>query len=581
MKGATVRHPWNPVCLSAVFMSINCSLWAAAPATTLPATTTAPIPVTVSDIGQVTLETDGKLNLKVVLTNNSDAQVSADVEFQVQQDPALYSQPAPLPRFGHNIAPGTRSWYEIGGKVYDTGNAMTDGKPWTAFGGPMNNKEMWEEAYAYVDLGRTCRIVHMGRVGGEASRIFKMDFAASLDGKTYTPIEGLQNVDLHLKWTPSEIDVPKPFEARYLRLRQHNDGKRIPVFSLPAELCIYDGEKADTWDFPQAGARLLSGGKALSIAAKGSGTIEIGDGRVLGPGAYLIAVRTKTGDVTQMNCGRVLVMPPAMDSVTRESRFGMNGIEFAKLARRQGYGWVRFENLKWPKVSAVPGVYCFDGTSPASDQNFDRIFLAYRENGLSIMPFLFLTAKYQLPKDGKPNVLTYPPVDMSKYGEFVFQAVARYGSKKHPAEALLTSDKISGLGCIDTFELWNEADLNDPDWGSWRGVFNDYFIMYRHGAEAVKKADPDARVANGGWSGMGVALMESMRTYKYPDGKCPLDFTDVLSVHYYSFRVPRSLPSSTITPSATARPCTASRSNKNSPPSSPGATSRNPPCRST
>ena len=67
-------------------------------------------------------------------------------------------------------------------------------------------------------------------------------------------------------------------------------------------------------------------------------------------------------------------------------------------------------------------------------------------------------------------------------------------------------------------------------------MFTDFYKMYRYGAEGVKKADPDAKVANGGWSGMDVPLMETMRTYKYPDGKCPLDFTDVLSVHYYSFR---------------------------------------------
>ena len=48
--------------------------------------------------------------------------------------------------------------------------------------------------------------------------------------------------------------------------------------------------------------------------------------------------------------------------------------------------------------------------------------------------------------------MTYPPTDMSKYGEFVFQAVARYGSKKHPPAELLTNDKISGLGLVDTFD---------------------------------------------------------------------------------------------------------------------------------
>ena len=247
-------------------------------------------------------------------------------------------------------------------------------------------------------------------------------------------------------------------------------------------------------------------------------------------------MRTKAGGLTQLNYGHVYVMPAVLEKVTRDSRFGLNGIAYPELARREGNGWVRFENLKWSMVSMEPGVYRFDG-SLSPYQRYDEIFRSYRDNGLFTMPYLFLTPKYLVPKGAKGDGVTYPPTDMSKYGEFVFQAVARYGSRKHTPAELLTNDKISGLGLIDTYELWNEADLNDPNWGSWRGVFTDYYVMYRFGAEAVKKADPNAKVANGGWSGMDVPLMETMRSYKYADGKCPLDFTDVLSVHYYSFRV--------------------------------------------
>jgi hypothetical protein len=41
-------------------------------------------------------------------------------------------------------------------------------------------------------------------------------------------------------------------------------------------------------------------------------------------------------------------MPPPMGKITRDSRFGMNGVGLVELAKRQGNGWNRFENLKWP-----------------------------------------------------------------------------------------------------------------------------------------------------------------------------------------------------------------------------------------
>jgi hypothetical protein len=494
------------------------------------------LPVTVTDLGQTVLEPDGKLTFKVVLTNQTEQDVAAEVEFTVQQDPALYSKTAPRSLYGENIAAGTKSWFELEGKVIED-STMTDGKPWTDFGGPFNNREKWAEAFTYVDLGKNVRIVHLGHVGGDPNRMYKADFAASPDGKTYQRVEGLQSVEFHRQWGPQEIQVPKPFETRFLRIRWHNAGERVEAFRQPAELFVYGGESEALWAFPQTGPKLLDGKLNRTIPAKAAETIELGDGRPLSSGAYFVAVRTKAGGRTQMNFGRIFVMPPVLDQVSSNSRFGMNGIEFAKLGRRQGYGWVRFENLKWPMVSVEPGVYSFDGSLPPH-QKYDEIFRTYKENGLSIMPYLFLTPKYLAPPGAKNNGVTHPPTDLSKYGEFVFQAVARYGSKKHPSDALLTKDKVSGLGYIDLYELWNEADLNDPNWGSWRGVFTDYYIMFRYGAEAVKKADPDAKVANGGWSGMGVPLMESMRTYKYPDGKCPLDFMDVLSVHYYSFQVP-------------------------------------------
>ena len=497
--------------------------------------TSPPIAVSVDLPADMSLETGGKLATQAVLTNKSDKPISAEVEFLVQQDPSQYALPTPHPLYGPDIAPGTASWFEMNGKVYKD-NSMTDGKPWTSFGGPYNDKEKWLEGFGYIDLGKIVRVMHMGYLSGDASWIWKVDFAASIDGKQYQPVDGLNNVDFYHKWGPQEIDVPKPFEARFIRMRLHNNGQRVIAFHLPAEFHVYAGPTEQSTALPRVGLPVAQGKLTLSVPAKGFVPVPIGDGRSLAPGAYLVSVRTKAGGLTQLSYGHVYAMPAVLEKVSRDSRFGLNGIANPKLARREGNGWVRFENLKWPMVSVEPGVYRFDG-SLSPYLRYDEIFRSYRDNGLSTMPYLFLTPRYLVPKGAKGDGMTYPPTDMSKYGEFVFQAVARYGSKQHPPAELRTNDKISGLGYIDTFELWNEADLNDPNWGSWRGVFTDYYVMYRFGAEAVKKADPDAKVANGGWSGMDVPLMETMRNYKYADGKCPLDFTDVLSVHYYSFRV--------------------------------------------
>src|SRR5579872_6500633 len=71
------------------------------------------IPVSVSDVGQVTLQAGDKLNTPITLTNISKEEVSARVEFVIQQDPSLYSKPAPNPLYGDDIASGCRSWAEL------------------------------------------------------------------------------------------------------------------------------------------------------------------------------------------------------------------------------------------------------------------------------------------------------------------------------------------------------------------------------------------------------------------------------------------------------------------------------------
>ena len=529
-------------CLLAIVLVLGSSL--AAPSGLSAADKTPAIPLSVTFPSQVTLKTGGKLATQVVLVNSSDEALSADIEFLIQQDPSLYSKPAPLPLYGDDIAPGSRSWGDNNGRPYVESNdvwgrsngkivsinAMTDGRPWTNFGSVYNNKERLTEAIGYIDLGRVARVVHMGYQTADFALSWKVDFAASLDGRQYTPIDGLQGVDISKRVDTIEIDVPKPFEARFIRLRLNNDGgQRVVAFRYPREFHIYAGASEKTWFFPQVGARLLQGKLTRVVPASGSSTVEIGDGRALSPGAYLVAVRAKAAGVTQMRYGHIFVMPPALNRVAA-SRLGLKAADaqFIPIIKRQGDAAVYYD-IHWSSVSPAAGVYKFGGAQ-------DSFLRATHEAGLSVLPCLSRTPAYLTPAKGPGDAEAALPADPGKFGEFVFQTVARYGGQKHAAEELLTEDKLSGLGYARTYELWREPNPNNRERGSKKpkGPLGDYYRMFRIGAEAARKADAGVKIANGGWWGMEVPLLETMRSFKYADGKCPLDFTDILSVHYYS-----------------------------------------------
>jgi hypothetical protein len=194
------------------------------------------IQVSVTDVHSKT--GDARLLLPVSLTNGTAEPATVEIEFSVQQDPSLYSEPVPLPPYGKSVSRGARSWAVIAGEpVVENNdewgrsngkvtsiNAMTDGRLWTEFGTAYNNKEQWTEAFAYIDLGRVVRIVHMAAdVTREPNRFGKSDFAASIDGEEYVLVDGMQGVHYAKGIGRCEIPVAQPFEARYIRMRLHMD----------------------------------------------------------------------------------------------------------------------------------------------------------------------------------------------------------------------------------------------------------------------------------------------------------------------------------------------------------------------
>ncbi len=231
---------------------------------------------------------------------------------------------------------------------------------------------------------------------------------------------------------------------------------------------------------------------------------------------------------------------------THHPRIGMNAAnpDLAPRLRELGVGWVRFENGKWPFVSSEPRQYSFTGEVAPWHVNLDRVFQTYHDAGLGVLSYMFLTPRWasSAPVDVAENMrLSFPPKDLSWYGEFCFQMAARYGSRKHPEDILLTPDKRSGLDLVRHYEMWNEPNLNpspEATWGGWAASMDTYYEMMRLGAEAVKRADPNAVVTSAGYAGATAEVVDRLRTYRYSDGKRPLDFVEVINVHFYSGQEP-------------------------------------------
>ena len=425
-------------------------------------------------------------------------------------------------------------------------NRSTDGKPWTAATTPWKRGH-YTEALQFVDLGQKREIRKLTWLSGDANHSWLVDVLASEDGVSFVPVPGLSSVDHYQKWGWQEFPVDRPFSARVLQFRYKTAGGREDLIALPSELGVYDGAADETVALPNVGATVEDGSFAMDVASRDFALERLPFSKPLEPGAYLLGLSVEHQESCALLYRHVFVSRGEQpELIGGESRIGLNAAEpeLVPKLRELGIGFVRFENGKWPFVSAQPHQYTFTGEVAPWHVNMDHIFQTYHDSGLGVLTYMFQTPTWA--SSAPPGVaeqmrLSFPPKELSLYGEFCFQMAARYGSKKHPDGVLQTSDKRSGLNLVKYFEMWNEPNLNPSPtatWGGWAATMDVYYEMMRFGAEAVKRADPDAFVTSAGYAGMSTDVVDPLRTFRYADGKRPLDFVDVINVHFYSGQEP-------------------------------------------
>ena len=418
---------------------------------------------------------------------------------------------------------------------------LCDGDDHSAFEIPWSNGV--KEVVATIDLGKPIDVTAVRWTAGDANWIFKADVLISSDGTAYVPVEGAQNVDLHAKWGgPHAFPWARPMAARYVRLRFHNDGKPSNAVRLPPTVSVYDGIANDAVAVPQVGPVVASGEAEASVPPRGAATLSLRGKENLTPGAYLLGLELSLPGRKETRWSHVFVLPDQTVATDATRRFGVNvsspDATIVERMRRCGFGWVRYENAKWQMYMPRRDHAAFDGSVGPWHLKFDEILGNYQRAGMRVLPYVFQTPAWasSAPPDAKNKSQNYPPKDPADYGDAVFQLVARFGRNKVDPSLLKTADKQSAMGLIDAVELWNEPNLNDPNWGPFVGPMSRYFDVMRAGAEGSRRADPSLPVTTCGFAGIGLEIVGQLSEHRYADGKTPLDLVDVINVHYYSGR---------------------------------------------
>ncbi len=482
------------------------------------------------------VEPEDALSASITLNNTSDRTLKAEVEYSLQRNADLKRMSLPDPVHGKDIAVGCTTWTQVDGGEPAADTTLTDVADDTANQLPWS-QEGYGQVTQTIDLGHVRNLTHMRLITSDAKRVRRLDVSVSLDGKKYDAVSGLVGVNLQGKWGQQDFPLEHTVPARYVRFRHHAPDEKLRKFSLPRRVSLFDGSTEESGSMPQVGPIITQGKLTVSAEPRHFGTHVLKIDHPLGSGSFVLVTRTRIGEKTHLDAKSVFGLPAHLPAEQLEPRIGMNCSQafMLPLVRRLGVKWIRFENLKWRMMSSKPGETIFDGSLGPWHMNHDAYFSKAAELDLSTLAYFFQVPEYaSSAPQGVKHRGHYPPKDYNAYAEYVFQTVARYGQTVVPRDRLTSADQQSGLGQVLAYQIWNEPNLNNPTWGHWVGSLDQYYALLKQTAEAARQADPNALISNGGFAGIPVSLIDSLRTHTYPDGTHPIDYLDMITAHVYT-----------------------------------------------
>jgi hypothetical protein len=153
-----------------------------------------------------------------------------------------------------------------------------------------------------------------------------------------------------------------------------------------------------------------------------------------------------------------------------------------EMAAAAGYRWLRQE-FPWEDIE-IHGKGDFEDRRHepyrSAWEKYDQIVDLAEQNGMELIVRLSNPPGWtRAGGEGENNVDTFaPPDDLQDYADFVTAVVSRYA------------------GRVRYYQIWNEPNIY-PEWGSGAIAPEAYVELLKAGAEAVRAADPDAKVIMG------------------------------------------------------------------------------------
>ncbi|MBN1418521.1 MAG: hypothetical protein JXP34_07060 [Planctomycetes bacterium] len=72
---------------------------------------------------------------------------------------------------------------------------------------------------------------------------------------------------LYKKWGTIAFPLAEPFQARILRFRYHDGGKKATIIRMPSAIHIYDGVEDESLDLPDVGPAVARGRVVAEVPA--------------------------------------------------------------------------------------------------------------------------------------------------------------------------------------------------------------------------------------------------------------------------------------------------------------------------